>query len=105
MCSTPRSSARVRKIHRFSSNVSNYKSYSQMMNRASKMYERKLQQRDQEQLQEQLKQKKELLLEPLKSPVIIDNELLKLSSTALLKKRLSQIVLFLRAKIPPIVIH
>ncbi|MFK5894201.1 MAG: hypothetical protein QM504_13350 [Pseudomonadota bacterium] len=107
MCSTPRSSGSAKKIHRLPTSKAHFESYSQMMHRASKVYEQRQEERARR--REKLAQEKEKneSSTPIQTPVYIDssNNESDFVIVKTLKERINQFIVFMKTKIPPIEMH
>jgi dephospho-CoA kinase len=106
MCSIPRSSGSARKVHQLAINKTDFESYSQMMRRASDVYEQR--QEEHAIRRGKLAQKSENNKLSIEQSVIdTDGSTNKIKPVVKhsLKKYLNQFIFFMKKKIYPIVIN
>ncbi len=105
MCSTPRASGSMRKVHRLPTSRAHFKSYAQMMRSASEMYDKKQEKQAEQQQQDNshddssketvyIQQSLDKTISVMKNDSTNQNSALE---------SISRFIALIRSKIPPIV--
>ncbi|MFK5983971.1 MAG: hypothetical protein QM479_00910 [Pseudomonadota bacterium] len=108
MCSTPRASGTMKKVHHLPTSKTYFQSQSQIMRRASEIYDRKQEQRaKQQEKQAQENKHNNKVQETVETASLVKEAIRLVQETKAVEKtyveRFSQFINLIRSKIPPIV--